>query len=60
MRTVECVTCHDAAEVANLADAIIQGWRRADAGAWMCTWCAAVDDAVERDVDDAIDDRSAS
>ena len=43
------------------ADEISEGWRCGGLAPlwWVCPSCAAVDDAIERDVDDAID-RSAS
>lgn len=60
MRTVVCQVC-GRTETAWYDYAISEGWRCGGfAPLWLvCPSCAAVDDAIERDVDDAID-RSAS
>ena len=61
MRTVACQFCGRTV-TAWYADAISEGWRCGGFAPlwWACPSCAAVDDAVEREVDDAIDRRSAS
>ena len=61
MRTVVCQFCGRTVP-AWYADAISEGWRCGGFAPlrWICPSCAAVDDAIERDVDDAIDDRSSS
>ena len=58
MRAVVCQFC-GRTEDAWFADAISEGWRCGGFNPlwWVCPSCAADDDAIERDVDDAIDDR---
>lgn len=60
MNAVACRVC-GRTETAWYADAISEGWRCGGFAPlwWVCPSCAAVDDEIERDVDDAID-RSAS
>ena len=68
MNAVVCRVC-GRWEVISYKDALAEGWRCEGAVPWLwtcpvpwlwtCPSCAAVDDAIERDVDDAID-RSAS
>ena len=61
MNAVDCRVC-GRWEVISYKDALAEGWRCDGAIPWLwtCPSCAAVDDAIEWDVDDAIDDRSAS
>ena len=60
MRTVVCRVCGHW-EAIGYRNALAEGWRcdGANPWPWTCPSCAADDDAIERDVDDAID-RSAS
>ena len=55
-RTVICRVC-GRTEIVNYQAAKAEGWRYEDITPWLwvCPSCAADDDAVERDVDDAID-----
>ena len=59
-RTVVCRVC-GRSEIVSYRSAKAEGWRCGGFAPlwWVCPSCAAVDDAIERDVDDAID-RSAS